>query len=211
MNTSIGYNLAGISYWTQEFPQNNVALCIGTDGADSILKLMVPTSGNYAASFTGTGTVTIGSYTIKAGAAPVNIALYAGTDVYTVTINGTIASLTILPVGVAAGVSPAFLAALKGANASVLRTVQWQASIDSVNWISSTSPGNQSGSLTTGPVAAGTWLYRAVFTNAAGTATTAAATLTVNPVVPPAGSGDSHAWYVGQDSVTGKMRTVSIF
>lgn len=107
---------------------------------------------------------------------------------------------------VTAGATVTFTAA---ANGVPVPTCQWQVlGSDGKTWVNLASA--------LGPVlivasAASSETIRAVFTNAAGTATTNPATLTVNPVALPTGSGDKHAWYIGQDSVTSAMRTVSIF
>ncbi len=83
---------------------------------------------------------------------------------------------------VTAGESATFTAAASGVPAP---TVQWQVSSNSgTTWASDTTDaGNTTGTLTvaTTTVAESGREYRAVFTNTAGSATSAAATLTVNP------------------------------
>jgi len=86
---------------------------------------------------------------------------------------------------VSVGSSATFTAAASGTPAP---TVQWQSSTDGTTWANVS--GATSASLTVSNTTAGQsgTKYRAVFTNTAGSATSAAATLTVSPAAPTAPS-----------------------
>src|SRR5437867_834771 len=114
-----------------------------------------------------------------------NSAGTATTTAATLTVNcATLPTIATQPVNqtVTAGQTATFTAAATG---SPTPTVQWQVSADGGVTFSNVSGATSTTlSLTTALSQNGN-RYRAVFTNSAGTATTMAATLTVNAIPPP--------------------------
>ena len=117
----------------------------------------------------------------------------ATTDAAVLTVNPDVApAITTQPLSqsVYAGQTATFSAAASGTPAP---TVQWQFSVDGVTWydISASTCGGCTGinsdTYQSAPLSTfeNGWQARAVFTNSAGSATTDAATVTVNPAVAP--------------------------
>src|SRR3989442_3852429 len=105
----------------------------------------------------------------------------------TVNTSSTLPTITTQPANqtVTAGQTATFTAAATG---SPTPTVQWQVSTDGgVTFNNVSGATSTTLSFTTASSQNG-YQYRAVFTNAAGTATTTAATLTVNAAPPPSGA-----------------------
>jgi hypothetical protein len=117
-----------------------------------------------------------------------NAAGTATTTAATLTVNSpTLPTITTQPADqtVAAGQTATFTAAATG---SPTPTVQWQVSTDGGVTFNNVSGATATTlSFTTALTQSGN-RYRAVFTNSAGTATTTAATLTVNAAPPPSGT-----------------------
>ncbi len=118
-----------------------------------------------------------------------NSAGTATTTAATLTVNNspTLPTITTQPTNqtVTAGQTATFTAAATG---SPTPTVQWQVSTDAGGTFSNLSGATSTTLSFTTALSQNGNRYRAVFTNSAGTATTTAATLTVNAAPPPSGT-----------------------
>jgi hypothetical protein len=140
------------------------------------------------------------AYTINNGVTTVGavyrqITITAGTGDYTVgpveTDSSVAPAITTQPANASVnpGATASFTAAASGTPAP---SVQWQSSADGTSWADVSGATSATLSVTNAAVAQSGVKYRAVFTNSKGSATSDAATLTVNRVAPdqPSGSDD---------------------
>ena len=197
VTTAVGPNVA-----------NTLYTYIAPPTVTSISPVSGTTAGGTAVTITGTNFTGATGVTVG-GAAATNIIVVNSTSITATTPAGTVGTASVVvttAVGsnvgntlytyttpplvttnpssqtVTAGGVASFTAAASG---SPTPTVQWQASTDGGVTFSNIPAPMSSPLVFTAQLAQNNNQYRAVFTNAAGSVTTSAATLTVNPVAPP--------------------------